>query len=257
MSNFIRTNGLDIFYKEIGQGQPLILIHGATDTHQIWNPHLPYLSKYCRVITPDSRGHGQTINPSRELSYQIMADDLASFISELGLENPYLCGYSDGGQAVLDLGMRYPDLPGGLVIGGAWYRFSEEYQTAISRAGFISPGTIDWDVYINGAPQDWQERLRSVHLDPDPDYPRMLLNGLAKMWWTALNYQEDDFLKIKARTMILMGEFDEMIPVTEAREMADLIPGARLEIIPDAGHNDVLKPGGKFVDLLIDFLELG
>ena len=255
MSKFITANGLDIFYKEIGQGHPLILVHGATDTHQIWNPHLPDLSQDFRVITPDSRGHGRTINPSRELSYQIMADDLAGFITELGLESPHLCGYSDGGQAVLDLGIRYPEIPGRLVIGGAWYRFSEEYQSAISRAGFISPGMIDWDVYQKNAPVDWQERLRSVHLDPDPEYPRILLNCLAKMWWTPLYYRADDFQNIKARTMILMGEKDEMIPVSESREMADLIPGAKLEIIQNVSHNDVLKPGGKFVDLVLDFLE--
>jgi pimeloyl-ACP methyl ester carboxylesterase len=57
--------------------------------------------------------------------------------------------------------------------------------------------------------------------------------------------------------MILMGEKDEMIPVSEAREMAQLIPGGKLEIIPNATHNDVLKPGGRFLDLLIDFLEIG
>jgi pimeloyl-ACP methyl ester carboxylesterase len=255
MENFISTNGIDVYYREYGQGQPLILLHGATDTQKLWEPHLEVFSKQFRVITPDSRGHGRTINPSRELSYQLMADDLAGFIQELGLEKPFLFGYSDGGQAVLDLGIRYPDLPGRLVVGGAWYRFSEEYQTAISQAGFISPGVVDWEVYQNNAPADWQDRLRLAHQDPDPEYPRKLLDGLSKMWWTPLNYQEDDFKKISVPTLILMGEKDEMIPVAEAREMAELIPGAKLEIIPNATHNDVLSLGSRFPDLLIDFLE--
>jgi pimeloyl-ACP methyl ester carboxylesterase len=250
---YLTANGLDIFYKEVGEGRPLILLHGATDTYKLWNPHLPELSKHFRVITPDSRGHGRTLNLSRQLSYQQMADDLAGLIQGLKLEKPFIFGYSDGGQAALDFGMRYPDLPGALVIGGAWYRFSKEYQTAISSAGFVSPGIVDFDLFEKNAPPDWEERMRSAHPDPDPDYPRILLESLAKLWWTPLDYTEDDFKKITAPTLIIMGEMDEMIPLAEAEEMAMLIPGAELAVIPGAKHNDVLATGGVFISLLLDF----
>ena len=100
---YLTANGLDIFYKEFGEGQALILLHGATDTHKLWNPHHPELSKYFRVITPDSRGHGRSLNPSWQLSYQQMADDLAGLIQKLKLVKPYIFGYSDGGQALREL----------------------------------------------------------------------------------------------------------------------------------------------------------
>ncbi len=251
---YFTANGLDIFYKEGGEGQPLILLHGATDTHKMWDPHLPEFSKYFRVITPDSRGHGRTLNPTRQISYQLMADDLAGLIRELKLEKPYIFGYSDGGQAVLDFGMRYPDLAGALVIGGTWYRFSEEYQAAITRAGFVSLGKVDFEVFEKNAPPDWEERMRSAHPDPDPDYPRILLESLAQLWWTPLDYTEDDFKKITAPTLIIMGEKDEMIALAEAEEMAALIPGAELAVIPGAKHNDVLVEGGLFISLLLGFL---
>lgn len=251
---YLTANGLDIFCKEFGEGHPLILLHGATDSHKLWNPLLPELSKYFRVITPDSRGHGRTLNPSRLLSYQLLADDLAGLILQRKLEKPYIFGYSDGGQAVLDFGMRYPDLPGALVIGGAWYRFSEEYQAAITRSGFVSPGKVDFDVFEKNAPLDWEERMRSAHLDPDPDYPRILLESLAQLWWTPLDYAEDDFKKIIAPTLIIMGEMDEMIPLAEAEEMAVLIPGAELIVFPSAKHNDVLSGGGELTTRLIKFL---
>lgn len=251
---YLTANGLNIFCNEFGEGQSLILLHGATDTHKLWNPHLPELSKYFRVITPDSRGHGRTLNSSRQLSYQLMADDLAGLIRKLKLVKPFIFGYSDGGQAVLDFGMRYPDLPGALVIGAAWYRFSEEYQAAITGSGFIAPSKIDFEVFEKNAPPDWEERMRSAHSDPDPDYPRILLESLAQLWWTPLDYAEDDFKKITAPTLIIMGEKDEMIPLAEAKEMATLIPGAELSVIPGAKHNDVLVNGGLFISLLLDFL---
>jgi pimeloyl-ACP methyl ester carboxylesterase len=252
--SYIKANGLNIFYRESGQGPSLILIHGATDTHRLWEPHLSVLSKHFWLITPDSRGHGRTLNPSRKLNYQLMADDLAAFIQKRRLIKPFLFGYSDGGQVVLDFAMRYPDLPGALVIGGAWYRFSDEYQAAITGSGFTSPGKVDFDVFEKNAPPDWEERMQSAHTDPDSDYPRILLESLAQMWWTPLNYTEDEFKKITAPTLIIMGEKDEMIPLAEAEEMAALIPGAELAVIPGAKHNDVLKPSGEFTGKLVSFL---
>jgi pimeloyl-ACP methyl ester carboxylesterase len=250
---YLAANGLFIYYRESGEGQPLVLLHGATDTHQLWQSHLPELSRHFRVITPDSRGHGRTLNPTRELSYRLLADDLAGLITELQLDKPYVFGYSDGGQAVLDFGMRYPHLPGALVIGGVWYRFSQEYLAAITAAGFEKPGRVNWEVYQRHAPPDWQEILRGAHTDSDPDYPRILLESLARLWWTPLNYVEADFKKITAPALIIMGERDEMIPLAEAREMASLIPGAELAIIPGARHNDVIAPGGKVLDHIRDF----
>lgn len=252
---YVSANGLEIYYQESGIGQPLILVHGATDTHRLWDSHLANFQDRFRVIRPDSRGHGRTFNPSRKLSYCLMADDLAAMIGELGLIKPFLFGYSDGGQAVLDLGIRYPDLPGALVIGGAWYQFSKEYQAAISGMGFVAPGVVDWEVYQGQAPLDWQDRLRAAHLDPDPDYPGILLEGLARMWWTTLDYSEADFQKIKIPTLILIGEKDEIIPVSEAQELAGLIPRAELTVIPGATHNRVLLPGGKFGDFILRFLD--
>jgi pimeloyl-ACP methyl ester carboxylesterase len=187
------------------------------------------------------------------MSYRLLGDDLADFIQALELDKPLVFGYSDGGQIALELGMRYPDLPGALVIGGAWYRFSDEYQTAITEAGFVFPGELDLEIYSKNAPPDWEDRLRQVHPDPDPSYPRILLESLARMWWTPLNYTRKDFSKIKVPTLILMAEMDEMIPLFEGEEMAEMIPDADLVVIPGVNHSDLLQPGGVFLDHLLDF----
>ena len=251
---YISANGLEIFYQDAGQGRPLILLHGATDTHKLWHSFVPALSESFRVFTPDSRGHGRTFNPSQELSYQTLADDLAEFIQELDLEKPFVFGYSDGGQAALDFGMRYPDIPGALVIGGAWYRFSAEYQDALRQAGFIGPGEIDFQIYGKFAPEDWKERMSKFHLNPDPNYPEVLLKNLATLFWTPLNYGKEDFKKILAPTLVLIGELDEMVQPEESREMALLIREAELAVIPGATHTQVIVPGGEWLPIVIDFL---
>jgi pimeloyl-ACP methyl ester carboxylesterase len=253
--NYLPANGLEIFYRQQGQGRPLVLLHGATDTHRLWDPYLEDLSGHFRVIMPDGRGHGRTLNPTRQLSYRLLADDLAGFILGLELEKPFIFGYSDGGQAVLDFALRYSGLAGALAMGGVWYRLSAPYLRAISEAGFVGPGEIDYRVYEGRAPSDWELRLRLAHLDPDPDYPRILLEGLSRMWWTPLNYTAEDLGDISDPCLILVGEKDKLVPPAEGRELAALIPGAELSIIPDAGHSGVLQKGGNFLPVLKDFFD--
>lgn len=251
----VSANGLEIFYREWGSGRPLILLHGATDTHGYWNPFIPSLCKRYRVIVPDNRGHGRTFNPEPFLTYPMMADDLAGMIQALNLDCPYIFGFSDGGQAALDLGIRYPKAAGALVLGGVWFQFSHYYLDAISRAGFVSPGVFDLNVYEKQAPLDWEERLRKAHHDPRAEYPRLLLSMLAKLWWTPLGYTGEDLKKVTSPVLILAGEKDEFIPLGEAQELARMIPDAELGVIPDAGHNQVVISGGIFLDLVLDFLE--
>jgi pimeloyl-ACP methyl ester carboxylesterase len=181
----------------------------------------------------------------------MLADDLAGLIQSLDLDSPYIFGCSDGGQAALDLGIRYPDIPGALVLAGVWFQFSQYYQDGISAAGFVSPGKMDYQVYEKFAPRDWMDRLSKAHRDPSKDYPRILLSALAKLWWTALDYSDEDFQKIQAPVLILAGENDEFIPIEEAPLLAAKIPQAELAIVPEADHELMIPQG---IDLVVRFL---
>lgn len=97
--------------------------------------------------------------------------------------------------------------------------------------------------------------MRKAHHDPRGDYPRLLLAALAKLWWTPLDYSEEDFRRITAPVLILIGEEDQFIPLEEAQALAAKIPQAELALIPDAGHDDLVSREGVFIDLVLDFLE--
>ena len=125
---YVSANGLQIYYEEYGQGEPLVLVHGGTETSQIWQAQIPTFAKHFRVLTPDCRGHGRTVNPSGTLSYRLMADDLAAFVHAVGLQKPLIYGYSDGGQIALEVGMRYPDLAQALVVGAASFKVTDAYR---------------------------------------------------------------------------------------------------------------------------------
>lgn len=65
---YVDANGLRIYYEECGAGEPLILIHGGTGVCQMWQPHVRFFAERYRVVTPDSRGHGHTANPTGQFS---------------------------------------------------------------------------------------------------------------------------------------------------------------------------------------------
>ena len=249
---YVQANGLDMYFEESGSGRPLLLLHGGTRTLSMWRPYLPLFAKHFRVITPDSRGHGRTNNPTGKLSYSLMADDIAAFIQSLGLNKPLICGKSDGGQIALEIGINYPNLATALVIGAAWYKFSETYVTFLKVSPAESPGVVNIERAQKEYPA-WVEVLKTEHARvDDPEYWKTLLRQISTLWWTPLNYTPQDFQKITAPTLILMGDRDETVPVEQAVDMYHLIPNAELAILPNATHDGTVSELS--MSIVLDFL---
>ncbi len=254
--HYAPANGLNLYYEECGSGEPLILLHGGSATCKMWQPHLACFVPHFRVITPDSRAHGKTDNPTGELSYHLMADDVAALIQALGLTKPHVFGYSDGGQIALELGMRYPNLTGSLVVGAAWYKFSETYLTFLKAAGMESTGVVN-TAYIQREMPDWAGMLKTEHVRADdPDYWQTMLKQLSVMWWTPLNYTAEDFQKIIDPTLILLGDRDGTIELQQAVDMYQLIPNPELAILPNMTHlSAIYSDRSKLtMDVVLDFL---
>jgi pimeloyl-ACP methyl ester carboxylesterase len=233
---YVSANGLNIHYGEYGEGVPLILLHGGSATLESWDDFTPAFAQHFRVIAPDTRGHGKTINPAGELSYPVLADDVAAFIQALKLNKPLILGYSDGAQIALDLAIRYPELASGLVLGGVLYKFGALYYEALKHFGLPSAGAVDLD-YIQAHASDWEEYLKASHVRADdPDYWLKFLKQISTLWWTPRDYSDDDLKKIAAPTLIFLGDRDEGIGVEHGIKMYRGIPNAELFVVPNGDH---------------------
>jgi pimeloyl-ACP methyl ester carboxylesterase len=230
------VHGLDMFYREAGEGQALVLLHGGTRTSGDWLDELPALARHFHVLAPDSRGHGRTDNPHGTLSYPMMADDVASFILALGLEKPLVLGYSDGGQIALELGLRHPAVPGALVIGGARHTFGADYFEELREWGFDGPGKFD--VSRMQFPEfDLAASAREQHIRPDdPDYWLTLLDQISRLWYSVQDYSPDQLAAITAPTLVFVGDRDAENPVEVNVGMYRCLPRAELLVVPNATH---------------------
>jgi pimeloyl-ACP methyl ester carboxylesterase len=252
---YIQCNGLSIFYEEYGSGKPLLLIHGGTVNHSMWVPHIPALARHFRVIAPDSRGHGRTKNPSDFMSYRLLADDMASFVQALELEQPSVCGFSDGGQIALEMGMRYPQLAHAYVICAATYRWPGAYCDLTKALGMEGPGVVNLEKLERDRPE-FINRLKEQHdVFQGTDYWKTYLRQLSTMWLAPLNYTAEDLQKITAPTLILGGDHDDAtLPVEDATALYRLIPQAELAIVPGADHFFPWAKIDIFTQLILDFL---
>jgi pimeloyl-ACP methyl ester carboxylesterase len=233
----VQANGLRIYYETRGTGTPVILIHGGLETCQMWAQDIPFLSMNYMAITPDSRGHGRSDNPTGQFSYPLMAADMAQFIQVLGLNRPFVAGYSDGGQVALEMAIAYPGLARGYLIGGIYNTLTDAWsQMMHGPLGFDAPGVVDFERVIQWDPafaQVLQERHDTFH---QPGYWKTLLTQISTSWLNPPNHSRADFAKIVDPTLFWCGDRDVFCPLEQNLEMYRMVKGAELAVFPNADH---------------------
>jgi pimeloyl-ACP methyl ester carboxylesterase len=232
----IELKGAEIYYEERGRGVPLVLVHGGLASGAGWQPVAGELTDGFRVITPDSRGHGRSTNPSGELSYAAIADDLAAFITALGLHRPVVGGWSDGGQVTLELGVRHPGVARALIVGAAYPDFTTTGLRQAHRAllGADDAGTPDLE-HLDAELGDFAEEVKSAH-PGGPDRWAALVAQTAPMWLDYAGLAPDDVAAIEAPTLVLAGDRDELVPLDLTVSLYRALPNAELAVCPHTDH---------------------
>ena len=251
---WVEANGLRIFYEEFGSGPPLVLLHGGTNTGRgEWERCIPLFAARFRTIVPDSRGHGRTANPSDHLRYRQMADDVAAFTAALGLDRPVICGWSDGGQIALEIGIEHPESASLLIAGGVLFRHSGQYLAEARR--FLhadqharvdherlereSPETVEWLRRHEQSGGSWKRHISAV----------------AGLWLKPFNLTPERFARIQTPTLLVLGDRDAAIPLVEVTDMLTLIPDAELAVIPGADHSIPFSRAETFASIVDDFVD--
>jgi pimeloyl-ACP methyl ester carboxylesterase len=253
-----------LFYCDLGEGPPIVLLHGWTMTHQVWDQQVLDLGARHRLILPDLRGHGDSDKPLRGYELDRHAADIDALISRLELGPVTLVGWSFGGMTAMRVAAAYPDRVHGLVL--------------INAAGPKYLATDDFPYGHSGATlQEWLGRERQ-ELAPWRRFcmeamPRVPYDPLLTDWlwmqsmrtpsWAAAPMLEDyaradlrpELGRITAPTLILHGRHDVFCAPEAARFVAGAIPGARLIEFEDSGHSPQWEERDRFKAALDLFLE--
>ena len=110
------ANGIKIYYEEYGQGQPLLLLHGNSESIESFRLQIPEFSKFYKVIAVDTRGQGRSSEDGKPYTYDLFADDMNALLNYLTIDSATILGWSDGGNTALIMAMKYPKKAKRLVV---------------------------------------------------------------------------------------------------------------------------------------------
>ena len=247
----VKVNGMQMYYEVSGQGEPLVVLHGAYMNIPAMGAIIPRLARTHRVYAVELQGHGRTTDIDRPITYPNLADDVAAFMDAVGLTKADVFGYSMGGQTGLQLLIRHPAKVSRLVVASVAYDL-EGWQQAFKEA--IPQMTVEMIVAMPFA-QDYRK------LAPNPeDFPELARKLIAlekePMSWAA------DVTQIKAPVLIIAGDADvgtlehsvALFRLLGGGVMGDMgkpLPASRLAVMPATSHTAVITQP----DLLHAFIE--
>jgi pimeloyl-ACP methyl ester carboxylesterase len=249
----IAINDIAISYAELGNGPPLVLLHGGLATAAMaWTDRYAQLAAKFHIFAPDSRGHGRTTNPSGHLGYDQMADDVAAFCAALGIVDPFILGYSDGGQIGIELGLRHPGLAKAMIMGGTMSHMTDEYVAGVRDWGFLSPDEVDVEKLQRQWGSFFDTLTRDHRGNGEPEYWRAMLVHIARLWLTVPTYSAEQLGSIATPTLVIAGDRDHVAGLDQATRLYKLLGKAELAIIPGVGHS--ASETDLFWSAVLDFL---
>ena len=267
----IETGGMRFVALEEGVGgRPLLLLHGWTGSKEDFADWIdPLAGDHFHVVAPDQRGHGHTSKPSGEDAYSVAtyAHDAIGLADRLGWERFCLLGHSMGGMIAQEVALRIPGRLDALVLMDT-HHGAIDVAPSIIEAGidtartqgteFIAdmmslanePGPLDSEAYRRVCaerPGHFERGIETTRLSSSAMFAAMLEHmAHAPSRLEALR-------GLEVPTLVLVGEQDT--PFMDASvALAGAIPGARLEVIADAGHSPQFEAPQAWWDAMVSFL---
>ena len=233
-------NGIRLFYAEIGQGSPVVVLHGGLANSDYLGNQVLALSGHHRVVVVDSRGHGRSTRNDQPFGYNLMTDDVVALLDRLNIQKADIVGWSDGAIIGLDMAMRHPDRVGRI------FAFGANTQTSGLKDGFDKNPVFA--AYMARAREEY------AHLSSTPDQYDAFQEQIGKMWENQPNWTDAQLRTIRSPVLVVDGDHDEGIKREHTEYIAATIPGARLLILPNVSHFAFLQDPVLFNTALLDFL---
>jgi pimeloyl-ACP methyl ester carboxylesterase len=262
-------------YRIMGDGPPLLLLHGIGDSSESWRPLLPTLAERYTVIAPDLLGHGQSDKPRADYSVAAYANGMRDLLEVLGIDRATVVGHSLGGGVAAQLAYQYPDRVERLVLvatGGVSRTVTPPLRLAAAPLAEIAllPMQLPF-ARLGGRMIVAALRLVRHDLGRDGENIMRVFDGLPdgsartafnRTLRSAVDWRgqvvtmlDRCYLTEAMPTLIVWGDHDGVIPVGHGKMAHAAMPGSRLEIFAGAGHFPHHHDPERFVALLDDFIE--
>ncbi len=243
VGDYVEAGGVRTYYEVVGEGEPVVMLHGGACTIETWGGQVPALADKYRVILPERRGHGRTADVPGPISYEAMAADTIAFMEALRLESAHVIGWSDGAMVGLLVAMERPDLVRKLCYISQPLSFAGMPPAFAAMSEGMTPDHL---------PPMLREGYCAVSPD-GPDHWPVVADKLVSLWRRDPDIAVERLRDVTAPTLIVIGD-DDMHSVAHAGEMLDALPTAQLAVVPGTSHALVMEKPEVVNRLLLDFL---
>jgi pimeloyl-ACP methyl ester carboxylesterase len=254
------TQGV-LFWREVGTGIPIVLLHGAWNDGSEWVSTMELLAENLHCFSPDLLGFGESANPNIHHSIDLQVECLADFLAALKLEKVYLVGHSLGGWIAASYALKYPEQISGLILlapEGVAVEGEKQYWQKRRRLFHCSPLIIKFLRLINPLTKliGWKERIAT-----DLELRKTLLQSCTacqllfnrKQAEIAAELLENHLPEIKVPCLILQGGQDTQIAISRSNTYARLIPNVQLNNIAHGEDNLPETCAGVVAEAIRDF----
>ena len=232
--HYADVRGIKLYYEVYGKGEPLLFIHGNGGSIDDFIEQIPYFSKKYRVILPDSRAQGKSVDTGDSLNYDMMAEDLNELLTTLHLDSCYVIGWSDGGINGLLLAMHHPEKVKKLAITGA-----NLWPDTTALVPFVYHA-------IAQAYTDLKKKEQTPAVKNEAKLNRMML--------VAPHITTEQLRAVKCPTLVMGGDHDVILP-QHTLTIAESIPKSYLWILPNSGHSTLIYYKNQFNDVVDTFFK--
>lgn len=261
----VDVNGIATNYHDVGEGSPVVLIHGSgpgVTAWANWRLTLPELGTRFRVVAPDVLGFGHTEPPAgTEYSMDAWTDHLLGFLDALGLERVSLVGNSFGGALALSLATRAPERVGKLVLMGS-VGVPFEITPGLDAVWGFEPSLEAMRELMGVFAHDRslltddlaRSRLEAATRPGIQEAFSSMFPAPRQRSVDAMTLDEELVREIAVPTLVVHGRDDQVIPLSNSLQLLDLIDDSQLHVFGRCGHWVQIEHADEFTRLVADFL---
>lgn len=263
--------GNRLSFVDVGEGDPVVLLHGITCSAASWNPLISQLARTHRVIVPDLPGHGLSSRARGDYSIAGFALHVRDLLMGLGVQQATVIGHSLGGGVTMQTAYAYPELVGRMILvasGGLGESVGLALRAAtLPGAEWVLPLAFNrFGAALTRPLTRWvtdprmatvRELAWSYATLADPRARRAFVSLIRSvMDWSGQRIDATRRLQLadQVPTMIVWGDADLIIPIGHGRRAARDLPVDRFEVMEGAGHFPHLEDPDLFLGLVADFL---
>ena len=241
----------------------VVLIHGLSETREVWWRQRSFLESSMRIITYDIRGFGRSPTGAADGTVRQMADDLAQLLSAFETGPVWLVGFSMGGVISQRFALDFPELTRGLVlvasscaVGRGGQEFFDHRIEQVTSGGLESLAiTNDGDARgcFHTGDEELINEYKELRIAAVRD-PAGYLNACNAMLGIGASPLTAELSTVRCPTSVIAGEYDPYCPPKASKMISDAIPGAELRVIEDVGHCMQFEASDSLNNYIADFI---